>query len=168
MKESFSAVALADAKVVILGSIPGDESLRQQQYYAHPRNAFWYILQRHFNTSGPLTYTGKIELAQQHGVALWDVMRCCIRPGSLDSNIDNKTIVVNEFESFFCAHKKLVSVIFNGVKAEQEYIKRVLPTLSTKHRKLELIRLPSTSPAMATMNREQKYLVWCEVLSKFV
>ncbi|MCF6280686.1 MAG: DNA-deoxyinosine glycosylase [Candidatus Polarisedimenticolaceae bacterium] len=168
MKESFSSVAMADAKIVILGSMPGDESLRQQQYYAHPRNAFWYILQRHFNRSESLTYQQKIELSQHYGIALWDVMQRCERPGSLDSNIDNKTIVVNEFEVFFRLHKNLVAVLFNGAKAEQEYRKRVLPTLSVESRRLELIRLPSTSPAMAALNREQKYLVWCEVLTRFV
>ncbi len=165
---SFPPIVPDVANIIILGSIPGEASLKQQQYYAHPRNAFWYILAKYFDVEIPSLYEGRKALVRQHGIVLWDVMRCCDRLGSLDSKIDSQTIVVNEFEPLFLQQPKILAVLFNGAKAESEYRRRVLPLLPEKQRSLKLIRLPSTSPAMASMNREEKYHLWCDVLSKYL
>lgn len=165
---SFSPVIPKAAKVIILGSIPGIASLKQQQYYAHPRNAFWYILSRYFNVEIPASYEARIELACQHNVALWDVLRSCERGGSLDTNIDSGTMAINSFAALYEEKIKIRAVLFNGAKAESVYKRLVLPSLEKKDQTLELIRLPSTSPAMASMTKEEKYLVWRNALSRFV
>jgi len=165
---SFLPIVPGTAKIIILGSIPGEVSLKHQQYYANPRNAFWYILASYFGVEIPPSYEARIALVRQHGIMLWDVMCRCDRQGSLDSKIDNRTIVVNEFDALFHRQPKIRVVLFNGAKAENEYKRRVLPMLSKEFQFLELIRLPSTSPAMASMKREEKYLVWRDVLSKYL
>lgn len=85
--EGFPPVAEADARLLILGSMPSVESLKQGFYYAHPRNAFWRILAEVFDESVPDSIEDKKRLLIDHRIALWDVAHSCVRPGSLDSNI---------------------------------------------------------------------------------
>ena len=143
--------------------MPSRESLRLQQYYAHPRNAFWPIMRALFG----LEAGGYSEQAQQltdHGIAVWDVLRACVREGSLDSAIDEESIVTNDFPAFFRQHPRIRRVYFNGAKAEAVYRRRVLPLLAEPARSLSLQRLPSTSPANAGMSLEQKEKAWSIIL----
>ena len=160
MKFCFSPVASDDAKILILGSMPGERSLEMQQYYAYPQNAFWYIMERLLALPPGLSYPKKIAQLKQNRIALWDVLMGCRRDGSLDSSIENDSIVINDFEAFFQQYTGIKCIFFNGAKAEQEYRRRVLPQLSDRYRHLNAYRLPSTSPAMATLNREQKLAAW--------
>jgi len=105
--------------VLILGSMPGVESLRQQQYYAHPRNAFWDLLGELFGARRELPYDGRRQVLTARGIAVWDVARECIRPGSLDSDIRNAQ--PNDFARFFHDHPTLRAVFFNGQKAAQMF-----------------------------------------------
>ena len=84
---SFAPSAGNDARVLILGSMPGEESLRQQQYYAHPRNAFWRIMAALFEFSPELPYEDRLVCLKRVRVALWDSLAGCEREGSLDSRI---------------------------------------------------------------------------------
>jgi hypoxanthine-DNA glycosylase len=156
---SFPPIEREYATVLILGSMPGGESLKQKQYYAHPRNAFWPIMSALFG----LTETGyekkACELAEK-GVAVWDVLKACFRPGSLDANIDDSTIVVNDFRKFFDGHPAVRNIYFNGAKADAVYRKHVLPRLDLCSAALPLTRLPSTSPAHAGMSLENKAQAW--------
>ena len=156
---SFPPIGQKSAKVLILGSMPGIESLKRNQYYAHPRNAFWPIMCSLFGLSGSDYAERTRELAEK-GVAVWDVLKACYRSGSLDSNIENGTIVVNDFQGFFDSHPAVSHVFFNGGKAFSVYRKQVLPRLSPRHAGLPLTRLPSTSPAHASMSLEQKTKAW--------
>lgn len=158
----FPPIEHENAAVLILGSMPGRESLDRQQYYAHPRNAFWPIMSALYelNESGYLQKTD--ELAKK-GVAVWDVLQACFRSGSLDSNIDDSTIVTNDFCSFFAGHPGIRKIFFNGAKAETVYRKHVLTQLDPRWSELPLKRLPSTSPANAGMTLQQKTRAW-EVL----
>ncbi len=165
---SFPPIIDQAAKVIVLGSIPGIASLKQQQYYAHPRNAFWYILSRYFNVEIAASYEARIELLSRHNVALWDVLCSCERSGSLDVNIESGTIAINDFSALYEEKNRIRAVLFNGAKAEAIYRRHVLPSLATKHQSLQLFRLPSTSPAMASLTKEEKYQVWSNVLSRFV
>ncbi len=165
---SFPPVIAEVAKVIILGSIPGIASLKQQQYYAHPRNTFWYILSRYFNVEMPTSYEARIALVCQHNIALWDVLRSCERSGSLDANIDGGTIAINNFGALYEEKNRIRAVLFNGAKAEAIYKRHVLPSLDMRHQSLQLFRLPSTSPAMASLSKEEKYQAWSNVLSRFV
>lgn len=160
----FPPISGPGAEVLILGSMPGRESLAQQRYYAHPRNAFWPIMCSLFKIrdSG---YAQRVEKLAQNKVAVWDVLQTCFRSSSLDSDIDSKTIVTNDFEGFFAGQPHIGHVFFNGAKAEAVYLKQVLPNLQGHASKPLLKRLPSTSPAHASMSVEQKEEAWRVILN---
>ena len=161
----FPPVARPDAKILILGSMPSRESLARQQYYAHPRNAFWPILCSLFSITAT-QYSERSQQVAERGVAIWDVLRDCVRPGSLDSDIDEKTAVTNDFQTFIDEHPQLSAIFFNGAKAESIFIKRVLPGLDDHAVEIARHRLPSTSPAHASMNFEQKKAAWRSILEQ--
>lgn len=152
----FPPVANAKATVLILGSMPGKESLRQNQYYAHPQNAFWKIMGELVGTSPQLPYAQRLTLLKSSGIALWDVLASCKRESSLDSDI--RAEAANDFTAFFAQHPHITQVCFNGSKAEQSFRKFVLGKQELLS--LKFVRLPSTSPAHAGMRYEEKLRVW--------
>lgn len=156
-------MARLDARVLILGSMPSRESLAQTRYYAHPRNAFWPILAELLEIESN-DYETRVARVQDRGIAIWDVLGECTRPGSLDSAIDERTAVVNDFPAFFRRHPGLRRIFFNGAKAESLFLRRVLPTLGEDARHLPRLRLPSTSPAHAGMRPAEKLEAWRVIL----
>jgi double-stranded uracil-DNA glycosylase len=164
MKFGFPPIAKDNAKILILGSLPSEESLKHNQYYAHPRNAFWYIMSTLLNSEPNLSYDNRKALLETNHIAVWDVLKAGEREGSLDTAIEEDSIVTNDFESFYTQYEQITAVFFNGTKAEKEYKKRVLPELS--NRSLEYYRLPSTSPAMARLTKEEKLSAWEIILTK--
>lgn len=160
MISSFPPVAGPDARILILGSIPGRESLRQQQYYAHPRNAFWRIMTELLDAPADLPYPQKLALLVANRLALWDVIEACSRPSSLDSDIEEATIQVNDFQRFLASHRQIETILFNGGKAEQTFRRRILPFLASETLQLAFFRLPSTSPANAGCSYQEKLACW--------
>jgi len=160
---SFPPIAANDAKVLILGSMPGRKSLEKNQYYAHVQNCFWFIIEKLFEVNSVLEYHQRLAILNNHKVALWDVLKACQRQGSLDSSIESDSIIPNDFENFLNQYSQIKHVFFNGAKAEQEYKKRVLPGLLIALKHLNYLRLPSTSPAHASMNRLEKLKQWMVV-----
>jgi double-stranded uracil-DNA glycosylase len=160
---SFAPIAAADAKVLVLGSMPGNESLARQQYYAHPRNAFWFIIEHLTLQSQPLNYKQRTALLREHGIALWDVLRACRRRGSLDSAIERDSTVANDFAGFLHEHPSITDVFFNGATAEQAWKRHVLKQIGSRYDYLSYHRLPSTSPAMASLKPEQKLQLWSAI-----
>lgn len=160
LKTAFPPIVDPGARVLILGSMPGEASLRQQQYYGHPRNAFWPILDALLGIPAQASYPERCEQLLAHGIALWDVIAACERPGSLDQSIRRETIRVNDFAALFAATPGLRQLLFNGGTAEREYRRRVLPSLPATYRALPAHRLPSTSPANAGLRFEQKLAAW--------
>lgn len=156
--QSFPPIENPTAKILILGSMPGKESLRAGQYYAHPRNAFWNIMGELVGARPALPYEARIEKLKSAGIALWDVLASCTRHSSMDADIDADSISVNDLTSFFVEHPGITQVFFNGGMAEQCFRKHVQPLL--EHRPLHYHRLPSTSPANASMPYEQKLKAW--------
>ncbi len=162
---SFPPIATKKSRVLILGSMPGIKSLQAQQYYAHPQNAFWHIMSALFDAPAE-TYAQRVKLIKDNNLALWDVLKCCERHGSLDMRIDDETIEVNDFMAFFKKHPAIHDVFCNGGKSHAEFKKRVLPALPEALReRLTVHRLPSTSPAMAGMPRAQKIIAWRAVVT---
>ena len=159
----FAPIARKDARVLILGSMPGVESLNQQQYYAHPRNSFWYIMARLFDFDMNADYKHRAASLIKNRIALWDVLNQCLRQGSLDTAIEKDSIIRNDFLTFFKQHPEIEHVFFNGQKAEKEFKRFVLPELEDTYRYIQYQTLPSTSPAMASLNKEQKLAIWQQV-----
>jgi TDG/mug DNA glycosylase family protein len=157
---SFPPVTDKSVTKLILGSMPGKASLVANQYYAHPRNIFWSVMQTVMNVRSDLPYATRCKELTQHKVALWDVLKTCTRTGSLDSDIIESSIVPNDFEAFFRAHSRIRAIYFNGAKAESIYIRHVIPNLSPDFASIAMRRLPSTSPANASISLADKITQW--------
>lgn len=160
---SFPPVSDASARILILGSMPGEKSLRAGQYYAHPRNAFWKLMGELFDAGPEMPYNRRTQQLKKSGIALWDVLASCVRKGSLDSAITADSITPNDFQTFFAKHPKITQVFFNGTKAEHSFRKQVLPTLTAQP--LQFTLLPSTSPAHAARSYAQKRTAW-QIITK--
>lgn len=157
----FPAIADQHAKILILGSMPGVASLQHQAYYAHPRNAFWPIMFALFNQNNAISdYQLRKQLLLTHNIAVWDVLQSCHRAGSLDSAIKMRSIKANDFDGFFSSHPAIQYVFFNGAKAESIYAKFVATHLNKQFDALRYCKLPSTSPAYASINLQHKTKIW--------
>lgn len=163
-KQGFPPIASANSQLLILGSMPGELSLQKQQYYGHPKNAFWAIMGSLVNIPADASYTQRISALMANGIAVWDVLYYCRRTGSLDSGIDMATVSANNFSPFFTSHPNIKTVCFNGGSAEKLYKKHVLPTVQAHTADIAYVRLPSTSPAYAAMTVAQKTQAWRVIL----
>ncbi len=143
---------------LILGSMPGELSLRKQQYYGHPRNAFWRLLN---SDLADKSYTQKCEYLLSHRIALWDVLSSAERKGRLDSAIKNE--VPNDFDRFLRRHPNIKHIFFNGGKAQTAFAKYFTDLFL----RYDCAGLPSSSPAY-TLAFEEKELVWREALSLYI
>jgi TDG/mug DNA glycosylase family protein len=112
--QGFEPVARQDAEVLIVGSFPGVRSLEAGEYYAFERNRFWEVLHRVLRTPDSGRYRDRLMAFRRHRVALWDVLKSCERPGSLDTRIERSTESSNDFNSFFRQHRSIKAVFFNG------------------------------------------------------
>lgn len=157
---SFAPLADARARVLILGSMPGTASLHAQQYYAHPRNAFWTLMHPLTGIAANAAYAQRCAALIDAGIALWDVLAQCERVGSLDADIVPSSTVINDFAGFFSDHADITHVFCNGTTAATLYRRRVLPTLSGRAARLPWSCLPSTSPAHAGMTLANKQRAW--------
>lgn len=156
--QSFAAVVDDRTRILVVGSMPGVASLQQQQYYAHPRNAFWPIMQALFAVNRELAYDERLAALQARGIGLWDVFSRCHREGSLDSAICTETAECNDFAALLLRYPSIHSVFFNGRLAEKMFCRHVLPGLPAVPARLQA--LPSTSPANASMTPAQKMDAW--------
>ena len=145
----FPPVADTNAGILILGSMPSIRSLQAQEYYAHPRNSFWFIMTTLLGAETNLDYEQRKSLLLDNRIALWDVLNSCER---------------KDFNQFLMKHPSIKAVFFNGSRAQQEHRKHVLPNLDKRLPDIEYHRLPSTSPAMASLTREQKLEQWALIL----
>ena len=166
LSDGFPAVAAPDARVLILGSLPGPLSLARQQYYAKPQNAFWRIMGHLVGASPDLPYANRLERLTASRIAMWDVCRSAFRQGALDTAIQPASVVVNDVAAFLDDHADIVLIGFNGAKAAAIYLAKILPLLSPAQQSIDRVVLPSTSPALAAMSVETKRLRWSEALRR--
>lgn len=151
---SFAPIALTDAAILILGTMPGTKSIEIQQYYGHAQNNFWRFMFEILNEDFSSDYEIRKSLLMKNKIALWDVLQFCDRIGSLDSAIKNE--ISNDFEDFLNQHPRIKTIIFNGQKAAAFFKKHVI----LKNTDYEFIILPSTSPANASKTFESKLNEW--------
>jgi len=152
---SFEPIVDEKSKVLILGTMPGVESLRQRQYYAHPRNLFWPLVYGIFDRKPEPDYKKRVEFLKSRNIALWDVYKSCRRKGSLDSNICDE--VPNDVAGLLNKHPNIRYVFCNGETSEKHFRRHVLPHVSHE---IHYMRLPSTSPANASVTQEDKLYMW--------
>lgn len=156
--ESFEPIADENSQILILGTMPGEESLRQQQYYAHPRNLFWPYIYQIFGEKPDAEYEKRAQFLHDKKIALWDVFRSCEREGSLDSNIQNEK--PNDIAGLLEGLPNIKYVFCNGGTAWKEFRKKALPQIN---RRVYPVQLPSTSPANASISYESKLKQWMQV-----
>jgi double-stranded uracil-DNA glycosylase len=149
-------------RVLVLGSFPGERSLAQHQYYAHPRNAFWPILGELLGFDPRASYAERLARLEQSGIGLWDVVDRCIRPGSLDSAL--RAVQPNDVASLVRAAPLLQGILLNGAAAHALFLRHVAATLDPH---LALRPMPSTSPANAALSYAAKRDRWCAALREF-
>lgn len=159
--QGLAPIAARDARVLVLGSMPGAASLSAARYYAHPQNRFWPIMGELVGAMPALPYEERLQRLRRAGIALWDVLDRCEREGSLDSSIRDDTAQANDFARFFARHRAIRVVLFNGAKAEAAY-RRLAPPLQGFG--IASARLPSTSPANASVAPAAKLAAWREAL----
>lgn len=156
----FEAIEDKDAKVLVLGTIPGPKSLEVGQYYADKKNSFWFIMGRLFGAYPSLNYVERCVILRASGLAVWDVLASGERRGSKDSKIVQGSEAPNDFAMFFSQHASARNVFFNGLAAEELFRKLVLPRLTGQGCNLNLKRLPSTSGENTHLTKEEKVEEW--------
>jgi double-stranded uracil-DNA glycosylase len=152
-KRSFPPVVDERARVLVLGTLPGEESLRRQEYYAHPRNLFWPILFALFDAAPSPEYAAKLAFAMAQRVALWDVCMLGEREASADATIRRE--IPNAIDRLLDAHPLIGTVAFNGTAARRLY-NRHFP----RRPGLAYLAMPSTSPAHARLDFAAKLAQW--------
>jgi hypoxanthine-DNA glycosylase len=139
--------------VLVLGTLPGEESLRRVEYYAHPRNLFWPIVFALFGETPAPNYADRLAFVIERRIALWDVCAMAERRASLDSEI--KREVPNTIHDLLDANPGIASVAFNGGGARRLYRRHFQPRAG-----LLYLALPSTSPAHASLGFAEKLARW--------
>jgi len=156
-RKSFPPVVGPAPKLLILGSMPGVRSLEQAQYYAHPQNLFWKIMEDNFLCDFNAPYGQRITCLTNHHIALWDVLASCYRPGSLDSDIAKPS--PNPISQFVSDHPSLERILLNGKSAEK-WFRKFFPNFDA----IDVLTVPSTSPANASVPRPEKQGQWKKAL----
>lgn len=140
--------------------MPGVASLQAGEYYAHPRNAFWSIIESLLGIPRSTPYSERSRALTDAGIAVWDVLKACRRSGSLDSAIEKDSIVPNNFRHFLAMNPGISRICFNGHAARQLFERHALPTLAENQQLIPRFTLPSTSPANAGVSLAAKTKAW--------
>ncbi len=158
LKVGLAPIWREDARLLLLGSLPGDASLARARYYGHPRNGFWRLMGGVTGIALPdMDYEARTAALTGAGVALWDVIAQAHRPGSLDSAIRDEQ--GNDLAGLISALPRLQAIAFNGGKAAKAGAR----ALAGVRPDIPRIALPSSSPAYAAMSFERKAAAWAEL-----
>jgi len=164
--KSFKPSIDNNSKILILGSMPGLKSLKEQQYYAHPQNRFWKVMGVICNEPklNKLDYDLKLNTLLKNNIALWDTIKTCKRDGSLDSDIQNET--PNDIRKLLKKHPNIKTICLNGNKSYSSF-KKYFPDLIGKY---NCLKMPSTSPANARYSLDkliEEWLIIAEHVSSY-
>jgi double-stranded uracil-DNA glycosylase len=163
---SFPPVLNEHTHTLILGSMPGIASLNAQQYYAHPRNAFWPLLGELLGFDPLLPYPARLAALLERGVGLWDVLANCERVGSLDTAIDARTMQFNALPDLLQTHPRVQRMLTNGASASKLFQRQLLPKLLILRPQMRWFALPSTSPANAGQSYADKRAAWAKAFAE--
>ena len=152
-KRSFPPIADPRARVLVLGTLPGEESLRRREYYAHPRNLFWPIVFALFGAKPATDYAERLAFVAARRIALWDVCEFAEREASADTAIRAER--PNAIDRLLDAHPLIRAIAFNGTGARRLYDRHF-----ARRAELAYLALPSTSPAHARMDFAAKLAHW--------
>jgi TDG/mug DNA glycosylase family protein len=161
--QSFAPILGKHPRVLILGSMPGIASLEAVQYYAHPRNIFWPIMADLFSIDAETDYAQRIAQISKAPVILWDTLKRCERSGSLDASIKRDTVEANDIPGLLTEFPEIRAVACNGATSANYFRRLVMPQISAEI-EIELLPMPSTSPANAGMTFAQKLAAWRRLL----
>lgn len=161
-KEGLKPVIDGNSRILILGSLPGDESLRRQEYYGNPRNMFWEVMSGVLGEKAPLQYSEKIEYLKRHGIALWDVLHAAEREGSLDANIRNEEF--NDIAGLLAANPSIEVIATNGGKAEKSFRKYLRRNPSIAGKRIFHCASTSSMSICAGWNLERLIDQWRKIL----
>jgi hypoxanthine-DNA glycosylase len=166
-KESFTGTTAGfppilgtKANILILGTLPSQQSLVKQQYYGHPRNAFWPIMGELFAAGPGVAYPERTQVLSSQGIAVWDVLKSGVRPGSMDAAINVESATPNEFGRLYAEHPELMLVCFNGQAAGRLFRALVPDEVQQLLASIRFVTMPSTSPAYAAMSFADKLERW--------
>jgi hypoxanthine-DNA glycosylase len=157
IKKAFAPIVDENSKILILGTMPGERSLQQQQYYGHKGNQFWKLIFTLVDRPLSDNYEEKKQLLLNKGIALWDVLEYCERTSSADSAIKNEC--PNDFGAFYKNFPGIQNVFFSSGKAAELYTKYIV-----RDEKLSYHQLPSPSGANTWKTFEEKLAEWKKVL----
>jgi TDG/mug DNA glycosylase family protein len=157
MKQAFPPIIDKNAKILILGTMPSEESLRLQQYYGHSSNQFWKIMFHLFYEPFSTDYETRKHLLTKHNIALWDVLSACEGEGSADSAIKNAK--ANDFSQFFTSYPNITHVFFASANAQKFYNRFVKKSFGK-----QFGVFPSPSSANARISLAQKTTQWKKIL----
>jgi double-stranded uracil-DNA glycosylase len=152
-KRSFPPIVDDRSRVLVLGTLPGEESLRRGEYYAHPRNLFWPIMFALFGTAPSTDYAERLAFVRAHRIALWDVCEIGERDASADSTIRRER--PNTIDQLLDSHPLIGAVAFNGSGARRLYERHFV-----RRADIIYLALPSTSPAHARIDFAGKLACW--------
>ena len=157
--QGLPAQVAPDCRVLVLGSMPGNASLQAARYYAHPRNRFWPVMGPLCGFDPQLDYPQRLAGLHRAGVGLWDVIGQCQRRGSLDASIVRGSEVPNPLPELLQSLPLLQAIACNGSAAAQAFERHVRPRLPAG-RGLQVLALPSTSPANAAWSLPRLLAEW--------
>jgi len=153
VKRSFPPIVGRNPRILVLGTLPGEESLRRTEYYAHPRNLFWPIVFALFDATVPANYADRLAFVRDRQIALWDVCAAAQRTASADTTIRSE--IPNAIDRLLDEHPGIRAVAFNGSGARRLYDRHF-----ARRPHLAYLALPSTSPAHARLGLPEKLAAW--------
>jgi hypoxanthine-DNA glycosylase len=155
-KSSFPPVVAPDTRVLVLGSLPGERSLAERRYYAHPRNLFWRLVGEVIGRDlQALAYEARLEALLAAKIGLWDTVASATRAGSLDAAI--REAEHNPLAELAATLPELRAVAFNGAASAK------IGMSALAHADLARLPLPSSSPANASVSYAEKRRLWAAI-----
>lgn len=160
LEHPFPPIYNSDSRILILGSFPSVKSRINGFFYGNPQNRFWKIISKVTNNLLPTNISEKKALLLTNHIALWDVVKTCDIEGSKDNSIRN--IIPNDL-SIILNQSSIKTIFANGNMAYNLYDK-----YSKNLYSMNIIKLPSTSPANASYNFEKLFEIWNKSLKSYL